>query len=75
MPVSNVWDNDEKTIIRMEARALDMDEICGVHGEFTHVESVRHCLSHHDFSQSHGMPNNAITHARNMMGKQHRAPA
>lgn len=74
MPVTNIWDNDEKTIIRMDVSGRwTWDEMYAASTVgYSMLESVPHVVYPIlDFSQSHGMPNNAITHARNMMGKQH----
>ncbi|MEO8609040.1 MAG: hypothetical protein ABI690_14215 [Chloroflexota bacterium] len=74
MPVTNIWDNDEKTIICMEVSGRwTWDEMYQASEMgYTMLESVNHMVYPIiDFSSSLGMPNNAITHARNMMGKQH----
>src|SRR5689334_8333352 len=74
MPVINTWDNDEKTIIRMEVSGRwTWDEMYQAsESGFAMLDSVAHTVYPIlDFSQSLGMPPNAITHARNMMGRQH----
>src|SRR6185369_4744326 len=74
MPVTNIWDNDEKTIIRMEVSGRwTWDEMYAAStAGYAMLDSVNHVVYPIiDFSGSLGMPNNAITHARNMMGKQH----
>jgi hypothetical protein len=74
MTVTNSWDNDDKTIIRMEVSGRwTWDEMYKASEEgYAMLESVNHTVYPIiDFSKSQGMPKNAITHARNMMGKQH----
>jgi hypothetical protein len=74
MPVTNVWDNNEKTIIRMEVSGRwTWDEMYQASSAgYGMLDSVSHTVYPIiDFSQSLGMPPNAITHARNMMGRQH----
>ena len=74
MPVINVWDNDAKTIIRMEVSGRwTWDEMYAAStAGYAMLDSVNHVVYPIiDFSASLGMPPNAITHARNMMGKQH----
>lgn len=74
MPVTNTWDNDEKTIIRMEVIGRwTWDEMYAASDiGYAMLQTVNHIVYPIiDFSQSIGMPNHAITHARNMMGRQH----
>jgi hypothetical protein len=74
MPVTNVWDNDEKTVIRMEVVGRwTWDEMYqGSQDGYIMLETVDNIVDAIiDFSQSAGIPPNALTHARNMMGRQH----
>jgi len=74
MPVTNVWDNEEKTIIRMEVIGHwtwgEMYQ--GAEEGYAMLESVDHMVhAIIDFSQSASIPGNALTHGRNLMRQQH----
>jgi len=74
MPVTNSWDNDEKTIIRMEiAGRWTWDEMYQASDAgYTMLESVPHIVYPIiDMRQSQAIPGNAITHASGLMRRQH----
>lgn len=74
MPITLEWDNPEKTIIHMKVEGRwTWDEMyqSSIDG-YKMLDSVPHRVcSLLDFTQAQGIPSNAITHARNMMNKQH----
>ncbi len=74
MPINLEWDNPDKTVLRMDVIGRwTWDEMYQAsHEGYKMLDAVPHRVcSLIDFSASQGIPSNAITHARNMMGKQH----
>ncbi len=74
MPVTNIWDNTDKTIMYVGVIGRwTWDEMYNASQvSYAMIDSVKHevCVII-DFSQSISMPKNAMTHARNMIGQRH----
>lgn len=74
MPITNSWDNAEKTIVRMEiSGAWTWDEMNRAFNESTAMlDSVNHIVYQIvDMSQSQHTPGNFIPNARNLMKRRH----
>ena len=74
MPINLTWENDAKTIVRMEmAGRWTWDEAyVGSKEGYAMLESVGHVVDVIiDFRSSLGIPSAAIVHARNMIGHRH----
>lgn len=74
MPIINSWDNDDRTIIRMEISGTwTWDELSQAVDETTvMVDSVKHIVyGIVDLSQSQHIPGNFIPNVRSLMKKRH----
>ncbi|MEO8609041.1 MAG: hypothetical protein ABI690_14220 [Chloroflexota bacterium] len=74
MPISNSWDNDEKTIIRMDVSGIwTWDDLNRAFDESSAMlDSVNHTVYPIvDLSQSQNIPANFIPNARSLMKKRH----
>lgn len=74
MPVTVEWDNDDKTVVRMEmtGRWSWEEAFAGSERGYNLLESVPYEVGVIiDFSRSAGLPPNAITHAKGMIQRRH----
>lgn len=74
MPINLLWENEAKTIVRMEVVGQwTWDEMYSASQEgYAMLESVQHIVDPIiDFRNSAAIPIYSITHARHMIGKRH----
>lgn len=74
MPINLLWENEAKTIVRMEVVGQwTWDEMYSASQEgYAMLESVQHIVDPIiDFRSSAAIPIYSITHARHMIGKRH----
>jgi hypothetical protein len=74
MPITNSWDNEEKTIIRMDVSGVwtwdDMNQAFNESSAM--LDMVNHIVYQIvDLSQSQSVPGNFIPNARNLMKRRH----